>query len=192
MMRPEALPDYVLLVAMDTMTRTVDYSDRTAAVLWGDGALAAVISTRHSGRAQIFGTTLDSSPSGNDKVMIPREGYFTQAGRTVQMFAIKRTAQCYEELRKMHQDPDRSFHFVGHQANLRMLESVCQRCNIDPSRHHSNAEWFGNTGSASSGSVISQNWEKWRAEDDVAVVGVGSGLTWGSYMVRFSENDTAC
>jgi 3-oxoacyl-[acyl-carrier-protein] synthase III len=31
------------------------------------------------------------------------------------------------------------------------------------------------------------NWDKWRDEDDVAVVGVGAGLTWASYWLRFGE-----
>jgi len=186
MMRPEALPDYVLLVAMESMTRTVDYSDRSAAVLWGDAGLAAVLSPRHTGRARIRSSHLESSPAGNDKVLIPREGYFAQDGRTVQMFAIKKTALLYNALKEDH-DPERNLHFIGHQANLRMLEAVCRKCDIPPERHHSNAEWYGNTGAASSGSVLSQNWDKWQADDDIAVVGVGSGLTWASYMVEFAE-----
>lgn len=189
MMRPEALPDYVLLVCMESMTRTVDYSDRSAAVLWGDGALAAVFSPRIPGRATILGSSMDSSPAGNNKVMIPREGFFVQEGRTVQMFAIKKTAQGYNRLKEQFEEPDRKLHFIGHQANLRMLESVCQRCDIAPDRHHSNAEWYGNTGGASSGGVLSQNWDKWSEADDVAIVGVGSGLTWASYLTRFGSGD---
>jgi 3-oxoacyl-[acyl-carrier-protein] synthase-3 len=188
-MKPEALPDYVLLVSMESMTRTVDYSDRAAAVLWGDCGLAAVLSARHQGRARIVTTTLDSSPAGAEKVLIPRQGYFAQEGRTVQMFAIKKTSLCYNHLRTEYESADRSLHFIGHQANLRMLESVCQRCDIAPERHHSNAEWYGNTGASSSGSVMSQLWDKWRNEDDVAVVGVGSGLTWSSYLARFGEDE---
>ena len=185
MMRPEALPDHVLLVAMESMTRTVDYTDRSAAVLWGDAGLAAVLSPRRPGRARIVTSRLESSPAGNDKVVVPRQGYFRQDGRTVQMFAIKKTALLYNALREEYETPERRFNFVGHQANLRMLEAVCKKCDIAPERHHSNAEWYGNTAAASSGSVISQMWDKWRAEDDIAVVGVGSGLTWASYLLRF-------
>ena len=191
MMRPEALPDYVLLVAMESMTRTVDYSDRAAAVLWGDAGLAAVVSPRRPGRARILSTRLESSPAGNDKVLIPREGFFEQEGRTVQMFAIKKTALLYNALREEHECADRRLHFIGHQANLRMLEAVCRKCDIPPERHHSNAEWYGNTGAASSGSVLSQNWDKWQRDDDVALVGVGSGLTWASYLLRFGEGDAS-
>lgn len=187
MMQPEKLPDFVLVAAMEPMTRTVDYSDRRAAVLWGDAALAAVVSTRVPGAAQILDSQLASSPAGNEKVLIPRLGFFEQDGRTVQMFAIKKTTDMLREMRIRYEVPDRRFHFIGHQANLRMLEAVCKRCDIAPERHHSNAEWFGNTAAASSGSVLSQNWEKWKQDDDVAMVGVGAGLTWGSYLVRFGS-----
>ena len=187
MMSPESLPDYVLLVSMEGMTRTVDFSDRSSAVLWGDAAAAAVLSTRHSGRAQILGSTLESDPSGADKVVIPRLGHFDQEGRTVQMFAIKKTSAKLNAMRETWGEDDRPLHFIGHQANLRMLESVCKRSGITPDHHHSNAEWFGNTGAASGASVLSQNWDKWNAHDDVAMVGVGAGLTWGSYLVRFEE-----
>lgn len=184
-MDPERLPDFVLITAPEGLTRTVCYDDRGAAVLWGDAAAAALISPRHPGRARLLGNTLGSSPAGADKVVVPRLGHFRQNGRSVQMFAIKRTIEELGKLRVAHGDPERTFHFVGHQANLRMLEAVCRQCEIPPERHHSNVEWFGNTGCASAASVLSMEWEKWSAEDDVGVVGVGSGLTWSSYLLRF-------
>jgi 3-oxoacyl-[acyl-carrier-protein] synthase-3 len=187
MMDPEKLPEFVLLVAPDSLTKTVDYSDRSAAVLWGDAAAAAVISTRVPARARILGSTLASRPSAADKVVVPRMRHFAQEGRTVQAFAIRETVRCYERLREVYESDERRLHFIGHQANLRMLESVCERCGIDRERHHSNVEWFGNTGAASSASVLSMNWEKWGPSDDVAVIGVGAGLTWSSYLVRFGD-----
>ena len=185
MLRPEALPAYVLVVAPEGLTRTVDYSDRSAAVLWGDASVAAVLSTRVPGRAEIDETSLTTSPAGAGKVVVPRIGHFFQEGRTVQMFAIKKTIRVLQALRAGCEDESRRFHFVGHQANLRMLESVCTRCDISEDRHHSNVEWYGNTGAASAASVISMNWEKWTAKDDIVVVGVGSGLSWSGYRMRF-------
>ena len=186
-MQPDALPDYVLLVAPESLTKTVDYSDRTAAVLWGDAACAAVVSTRHPSRACVLGTTLASSPAGGGYVMVPRLGHFQQDGRTVQLFGIKRMTRLLGALREEFEDERRRFHFVGHQANLRMLESVRTQCKIPPERHHSNVEWYGNTGCASAASVVSMHWEKWTSEDDIAVAGVGSGLTWSSYLLRFGN-----
>lgn len=185
------LPDFVLLVCAEPMTGTVHYDDRASAVLWGDGALAAVLSTRHLGPARLIGQKLVSDPGGNDKVVVPRLGHFHQEGRTVQTFAIRKTSDLYKLTYDGHYDPSRRFHFVGHQANLRMLESVCKRCDIPDDRHHANCEDFGNTAGASSGSVISQRWTQWKAEDDICVVGVGSGLTWGSYVMRFEEDVAA-
>jgi 3-oxoacyl-[acyl-carrier-protein] synthase-3 len=185
MMQPERLPDYLLLVASDTLTTMVDYDDRAAAVLWGDGAAAAVVSTRQAAPRSILGNSLESSPAGAQKVIVPRDGHFSQEGRTVQMFGIKRMARCIAQLREQFGQSDRLFHFVGHQANLRMLETVRAQCDVPPERHHTNVEWYGNTGAASSASVISMNWEKWTARDDVAVAGVGAGLTWSSYLLRF-------
>jgi 3-oxoacyl-[acyl-carrier-protein] synthase-3 len=184
-MRPEALPPYVLLVVPEIATKIVRYDDRAAAVLWGDGAAAAVVSTRAPGRARILGTRLASSPAGAGKVVVPRLGWFAQDGRAVQSFAIKKTVAVFDELRAEFARPDRPLHFVGHQANLRMLEAVCQRCEIPAERHHYNVDEYGNTAGASSASVLSMRWEKWGPGDDVAVAGVGAGLTWAGYFLRF-------
>lgn len=186
LMREDALPRFVLAVAPEGLTRTVCYDDRSAAVLWGDAAAAAVLSTKEPGKAQILGSSLVSSPAGADKVVVPRLGHFAQEGRTVQMFAIKKTCEIVRDLRERYEDPDRSFHFVGHQANLRMLETVVTRCKVEPELHHANVEWYGNTGAASAASVVSMHWDKWMASDDVAIAGVGSGLSWSGYLLRFS------
>lgn len=187
MMRPESLPDLILLVTPETLTTTVDYSDRSASVLWGDCTTAAVLSTRLPGRARILGNTFASSPAGRDKVVAPLFGHFDQEGRTVQMFAIKKTIRCLRELKKAFPDTADDFHFIGHQANLLMLRTVCQRCDIDDAHHHSNVVEFGNTGAAGAPSVVSMNWDRWQDGDDVAIIGVGSGLSWSSYLLRFGD-----
>ena len=187
MMSPEKLPEYVALVATDAMTRTVDYSDRNAAVLWGDGAAAAVISARLPSRARILSASFESNPGGADKVRVPRLGHFVQDGRQVQMFAIKKTTERLKSLQARNQSGARNLRFIGHQANLRMLETVCKRCDIPPEFHHYNVDQYGNTGGASAASVLSMN--SWGSRDDVAMVGVGSGLAWSSYLVRFDSSN---
>ncbi|MFN8626961.1 MAG: ketoacyl-ACP synthase III [Candidatus Binatia bacterium] len=184
-MQPERLPPYVLVVVPEALTRSVDYNDRSSAVLWGDGTVAAIVSSQVPSRARILSNTLTSSPAGADKVVVPRVGYFKQEGRQVQMFAIKKTVGLLKQLQKQYRKDGRTLHFVGHQANLRMLEGVCKQCDVPPERHHKNVEWYGNTGGASAASVISMRWDQWTDTDDVAVVGVGAGLTWSSYLLRF-------
>ena len=187
MMQPEKLPPYLLLIAADVMTRTVDYRDRASAVLWGDGSAAAVISTKERASAEVVDSQFAGNPLSADLIVVPRLGHFYQEGRQVQMFAIKKTTTFVKELRAEYQDPDRSFHFIGHQANLRMLETVCRRCEIPDDRHHFNVDWYGNSGSSSSACVASMNWEKWGPGDDLAMVGVGSGVSWSRYLIRFTD-----
>lgn len=186
-MRPESVPEHVLVVTPESLTTTVDYSDRSAAVLWGDGTTAAVLSTKVPSRIEILGNVLESSPAGADKVVVPHFGHFAQEGRTVQMFAIKKTIRVLRQLRKAYGRDDRAFHFIGHQANLRMLETVCRQCDIDDEHHHFNVIDYGNTGAAGSPGVVSMRWNEWTAGDDIAIVGVGSGLTWSGYVMRFGE-----
>jgi len=187
LMRPEGLPDYVLVVTPESLTTAVDYTDRAAAVLWGDGTTAAVVSTRVPSRIEILGNTLQSSPAGHDKVVVPHFGHFWQEGRTVQMFAIKKTVRIFRQLQRTWADPGRTLHFVGHQANLRMLETVCRQCDVPEDRHHHNVVRFGNTGAAGAPGVISMNWDRWTDGDDIAVIGVGSGLSWSGHVLRFGE-----
>lgn len=185
-MRPDALPEYVLIVVPETVTRAVDYSDRKAAVLWGDGAAAAVVSTRVEGRATISCNTLASNPRGHEKVVVPWAGHFEQDGTSVQSFAIKTTVSLLRSLQKQYSGvEEQHFHFVGHQANLRMLQSVCKTCNIPGERHHHNVQEYGNTASAGAPSVLSTRWDTFQAGDHVAVIGVGSGLTWTDSMIQF-------
>jgi 3-oxoacyl-[acyl-carrier-protein] synthase III len=186
-MRPEALPPYVLMVTPESLTTTVDYADRSASVLWGDGTTAAVLSSHQPSRIELVGDALESSPAGRDKVVVPVGGHFRQDGRTVQMFAIKKTTRLLRAIQKRHTAPGRRLHFIGHQANLRMLEAVCLKCDITPDRHHSNVVDFGNTGAAGALSVVSMRWDSWQDGDDIALVGVGSGLTWSSFLLRFGE-----
>jgi 3-oxoacyl-[acyl-carrier-protein] synthase-3 len=197
-LREDAAPRFALLVVPELMTPVVSYDDRATAVLWGDGAAAAIVSLVEPGFATVRGTELASSPAGADKVVVPRAGHFVQEGRQVQVFAIRKTLEGWLRLRDLAEadatgvypgapGPERALHFVGHQANLRVLENVCERGEIARDRHHHNVEWFGNTAAASAPSVISQRWEKWTDADDVALVGVGAGLTWASALLRFER-----
>jgi 3-oxoacyl-[acyl-carrier-protein] synthase-3 len=186
-MDPARLPNFVLIVTPDTLTCTVDYRDRSAAVLWGDAATAAVISTKVPGRAEILGNVLGSNPAAYDKVTVPRQGFFHQDGQSVQKFAIKTMSTMVNALHARFLTPGRPFSFIGHQANLRMLERVCASCAIPPQRHFHNVRDYGNTGAAGSTSVLSMRWDAWNSEDDIAVAGVGAGLTWSSYLMRFAR-----
>jgi len=177
--------ELVLIVQPENNTRVVDYSDRSTCVLWGDGTTAAVVSARETSRVRVTMTSLISNPAGWDKVVIPAGGHFAQDGRAVQTFAIKAARELVHGIRERVTDPSRLM-FVGHQANLLMLEAVCRFAEIDPERHFYNVVELGNTGAAGAPSVLSMRWDDWRPGDEIAVAVVGAGLTWSGLRVSFA------
>ncbi|HLK41571.1 MAG TPA: ketoacyl-ACP synthase III [Polyangiaceae bacterium] len=180
----QGLPPYVLVVNPENTTRAVDYADRASCVLWGDGTSAAVVSRDAPSRVRIVQTTLASSPAGWAHVTIPRFGHFVQDGGAVQRFAIRTTLACLEEMlpaaRARLAQTGGALHFMGHQANLLVLESVARRAKLADAEHWLNVVDRGNTGAAGAPGVLSQHWEELRAGDVVLLAVVGSGLTWSS------------
>ena len=181
----ETVPEFLLLVQMESCTTTVDYRDRRSAVLWGDGAAAAVVSRTAPGFATISDSRIESRPSAYQKVTVPWAGHFDQEGQTVQSFAIKTSTRVFRSLERARSG-ERPY-FVGHQANLLMLENVCRVCDVPDDRHLSNVAHFGNTASVGAPSVLSENWDRFAKGDRVAVVGVGAGLTWAGAWMNFSR-----
>ena len=175
MMDPEKLPRFVLSVVPEGVTRTVDYTDRTAAVLWGDGdrggrPLDARARPRPHPRQHA--RVEPGRPRQGD---VPRSGHFRQEGRTVQTFAIKKTVQLLPSAcATASQRPG-----AGSTSSATRRTCSCSRRSAScatspPERHHSNVEWIrqhrrrrlGRASSACAGTTG-------RDADDVAVVGRG-------------------
>jgi len=185
MMREDALPEFVLLVSPDNSTRHINYADRNSCVLWGDATSALVVSTKHKSTVQITQSCFTSSPSGWDKVVFSEHGHFDQEGRTVQTFAIKRSVAIIRELAAYVPDtPIQDIKFIGHQANLSMLDFVCKRSGITAENHLYNVDIFGNCGAAGAPTVLSQQWNSFRQGDIVILAVVGSGLSWGGVLIN--------
>ena len=181
-MRPEKLPPFVLLVQPENLTRCVDYSDRRIAPLFGDGSSAAVVSATVPSRLRLADAFCDSAPSQWDKVRIPRFSHFNQNGNAVQGFAIRRSTDSLRRLQETYGTGPGSFVYIGHQANFGMLQTVCERCGIEEANHWFNVVEYGNTGCSSAPAVLSQRWDNLREGDTLAMVLVGSGLSWASLL----------
>lgn len=184
-MRPERLPDFVLIVQAENSTRAVDYSDRSSCVLWGDCSTALVISPRVPARLRVAHSQFASDPTGCDKVRFMEGGHFIQEGRTVQTFAIKRTLALLAVLReRVGQARAAGMKFIGHQANRGMLDSICRSAGIAPDNHLFNVDQFGNCGAAGAPSVLSQHLGRLRDGDLLALAVVGGGLSWGALLLE--------
>ena len=185
-MRADAMPDYILVCTAESSTRVMSYEDRNTAVLFGDCCTAAVVSLKHPARARVVYSSIASDPKGWDKATVRAGGYFAQDGKAVQGFAIRRTVREFKALRKHWGDdaPNRPY-FIGHQANLLVLEGVCRYIEVDDDRHLKNVAEFGNCASSGAPSVMSQNWDRFDDGDDLAMVIVGAGLTWATLHIQF-------
>lgn len=177
------LPEYALLVLPETNTRVIDYRERTGSILWGDGAAAAIVSARHPSRWRIAHSLIGTDAANWRKVQVPPNGHFHQEGKIVHAFAIKRTVAVVQQL-KAHARAPENVYFVGHQANLRMLQGAAEKAGIQPERHLFNIHDFGNCGAAGAPSVLSQRWGKFEKGDEVAVAVVGAGLTWAGVLLQ--------
>lgn len=187
-MKPEALPPFVLLVNPENLTRCVDYSDRKTAVLFGDGSSAAVVSATVPSRAAFVLSSCESRPSAFDKVSIPRMGYFKQDGNAVQGFAIRKTTEGVKFLKDAFKINGNRFIFIGHQANMGMLKTVCELTGIPEQNHWHAVTDYGNTGCSGAPSVLSQHWSELQAGDHIAISMVGAGFTWAHIMLQVQES----
>jgi len=184
----QALPEYVLLVSPENTTRVTDFSDRSSAILFGDATSAAVVSTKIPARARAVFTTFGANPAGAGDVVIPRVGHFFQNGASVHKFAIKMMTSLLQDI-QARVGPERAGDviYIGHQANFTMLEAVRRRCEIPNERHLFNIVEFGNQAAAGAPVVVSQHWDRFKVSDIVALIVVGSGLSWSSMQIEFHD-----
>jgi 3-oxoacyl-[acyl-carrier-protein] synthase-3 len=193
-MSADRLPPYVLIVQPENITRAIDFSDRSTAVLFGDGSAAAIVSASVKARAAFVESSCGTNASAWEKVNIPPMGHFRQDGHAVQGFAIRRmteSVRCLMSVPGNGNGNGERFRFIGHQANLGALRTVCERAGIPEAEHWYNVDGFGNTGCAGAPSVLSEHWEELRPGDRVAICLVGAGLTWVHLLLAVEENRRA-
>lgn len=186
-LKPETLPPYALIVNPENMTRSINYKDRSTAVLFGDGSSAAVISATIPSPLTFVSCFCNSNPAAWEKVSIPRIGYFQQDGNAVQRFAIHKTTESILTLKDSFPVNGDNFKFIGHQANLGMLSTVCERAGIAPENHWHNVQEYGNTGCSGAPAVLSQHWSDLKPGHHVAISLVGAGLTWTHMLLKVED-----
>lgn len=186
-MAADRLPPFVLIVQPEIITRSIDFSDRSAAILFGDASTAAVVSASVKARAAFLESGCGTKASGWAKVAIPLAGHFRQEGHAVQGFAIRRMTESLQCIKSSLTGGGR-FRFIGHQVNMGALQTVCERAGVTQEEHWYNVDEFGNTGCAGSPSVLSQHWEELNPGDRVGICIVGAGLTWVHLLLTVEED----
>ena len=166
----------------------MDFTDRSSCILFGDGGTCTLIEEIKPNNArglEIIGIMMESDPKGATHVSIPVDKDFSQNGRQVQKFAISKTIEISKKILACNGLSVKNVsYFVGHQANLRMLQTSIEKLGITADKHLYNIDRYGNQGAAGAPSVLSENWDRFKSGDLILTAVVGSGLTWGAALLK--------
>jgi 3-oxoacyl-[acyl-carrier-protein] synthase III len=192
----------VLLIGAETLTRIVDPTDRGVAVLFGDGAGAVVLVPDDEGTIGPFELGADGrdpsmlwTRSGgtrhpvDDACLAAGDHHLTMRGGDVYRHAVARMSEAtVAVLDRAGRTVDDVDLFVGHQANLRILDAVRRRVGIPAERSHVTVDQHGNTSAASIPLALADARDRGRLQpgDDVLLAAFGAGLTWGACLLTWT------
>jgi 3-oxoacyl-[acyl-carrier-protein] synthase III len=194
---------HVLLVGAEVHSTGIELADRgrDVAVLFGDGAGAAVIRPAENGRgvlstyAKSDGTLAELlyRPGGGAKrpidiaVLDERSHYVKMAGQEVFKSAVRSMCEAANAaMRKAGVTAEEIDLLVPHQANIRIIESTARYAGMPMDRVFVNVDRYGNMSSASIPVALDEAIEQGRVGEGslVLLVAFGAGFTWGAAVVR--------
>ncbi len=189
----------VLVVAGETLTKITDYTDRAMCILFGDGAGAALVTADDGGGSGILARRLNSDGAAGKHLfltslrkeiagIIEPQPVMRQNGRAVYEWVVTHVSAGIGELLKSANLAAREVDwFVPHSANMRMIESVCERSGISGERTLTSMQWFGNTSSASIPLALAPAIADGRIQrgDVVLLYGFGGGLVEAGLLLRW-------
>ncbi len=188
-----------LVIGSETLSKVIDWEDRTTAVLFGDGAGGVLL---ESSEQQTFlaeslytdgsrGEVLQSSFVGLSSPYSNKEvdhKYLSMDGRAVFDFAIRDVAKSIQSL--LATAPvavDEIDYFFLHQANDRILDKIAKKIGVPREKLPANMMEYGNTSAASIPILLSecvdQGLIKLDGSQTILLSGFGGGLTWGTLLV---------
>lgn len=188
----------VLVIGADAMSRILNWKDRSTAVLFGDGAGAYVLQSAPYAKNQgILSTHLYSDGTLYEALYVDtsepfdnKRGHVKMDGQTIYKHAVRKIGQAVVDALK-HNDlviADIDW-FVPHQANRRILESICDHFNIPPEKMIITIDKHCNTSAATIPLATHSALQDGRIQPGHLLVleALGGGLTWGSAVLRFGE-----
>jgi 3-oxoacyl-[acyl-carrier-protein] synthase III len=179
-----------LVVGADGLTRYLDRDDRATAMLFGDGAGAAVVTAADGGAAGVIGpVVLHSDPDGSDLIRLGRDDLrIRMDGPVVFRHAVRLMADVTHEAAAAAgvalDDVDL---FVYHQANSRIIRAVANELGARPERVVDVVDRFANTSAASIPIALSIAAQEGRLAPGATVLlaAFGAGLVWGGTVVTW-------
>ncbi|MBX8942792.1 MULTISPECIES: beta-ketoacyl-ACP synthase III [Lysinibacillus] len=180
---------YVLVVGVEKLSKVVDWEDRNTAVLFGDGASAAIIGQVSEGRG-ILSFELGADGTGGKNLYLTKQDTIAMNGREVFKFAVRQMGEsAVNVLEKAGLTKEDVDFLVPHQANIRIMESARERLELPPEKMSKTIHKYGNTSAASIGISLVDELEAGKIKEDdlLVLVGFGGGLTWGAVAMRWGK-----
>ena len=187
-----------LLVGAETMSKLIDWEDRSTCVLFGDGAGAAVLQAEEQGMIGMVqysdgrqGPVLTCKARETSNFLFPNEqktDYIYMEGQSVFKFAVKKVPECIGTLLEKTGTPKEEIkYYVLHQANSRIIDSVARRMKEPEEKFPMNLHFYGNTSAASIPILLDEMNRKGMLErgDKIVLSGFGAGLTWGASLLEW-------
>jgi len=184
----------VLLIGAETVTRLTNWSDRTNAFLFGDGA-GAVVLEAVPGESALLGWDVGVDGSLQELCYADHGGPgVVMRGQEVFRRAVRMTVEsALRSLERAKVSASDIALFVPHQANLRIMDAIAERLDIPAERMVSVVDRIGNTSSASVPIALCEALSSGRLSpgDLVLFAGFGVGMTWASVVWRWGTTGPA-
>ncbi len=192
----------VLTIGSETLSKILDYTDRSTAVLFGDGAGAAVIGPVPEGYG-FKSFVLGADGSGGKELMLrciadklpdgsPMGQYAYMNGREVFKFAVRvMNTATLEAIEKAGLKPEDIKYLIPHQANARIIEAARERLQLPPEQVWVNVDRYGNTSTASMPIALQEALDAGKIHngDHILFVTFGAGLTWAASVLTWWQPD---
>ncbi|MGS2779405.1 beta-ketoacyl-ACP synthase 3 [Robertmurraya sp. GLU-23] len=190
----------VLVIGAETMSKITDFTDRTTCVLFGDGGGAVLVEynedspsflSSHLGSQGELGKNLyctDLSESINGE-SLTATGNITQNGREVYKWAVNTVPKgMLSVLEKTEISLQEIDWFVPHSANLRIIESICERSQFPIEKTLKSLVEYGNTSAATIPLALDKGVTEGKIKqgDIILLYGFGGGLTHAGVLLEWT------
>lgn len=190
----------ILVIGAETLSKVLNWNDRSTCVLFGDGAGAVVVKASEEEGIKCVSTksdgtkgdalTIDSVPLNNpfNNKKIIANNYLSMSGSEVFKFATRAIVESIiDVIEKSNSNLENIKYVIPHQANLRILDYASKKLNMPLDKFVINLSDYGNTSSASIPMALYDVYKenKLIPGDEIILVGFGGGLTWGSTLIKW-------
>ena len=180
-----------LVVGAEILTKTVDWTDRSVCILFGDAAGAVVLQATDDPDAGVLSTSLAADGRHGDILQLPvweEKRFMTMKGNEVFKHAVRMISDiAVKSLNLAGLTLDQIDLFIPHQANIRIIDAVAEHLKLPKEKVVTNLERYGNTSSASIPLALDEAWQAGRVKKGTQAVlaSMGGGLAVAGATVRF-------